>query len=191
MKERNIALIGFRATGKSTVGEILARRLGMEFIDMDRRLTSEADLDIAAWVRRDGWNSFRKAESDLLGRIGSQNGLVVATGGGIVLDERSRGVLREDFFTVWLKATPGTIYARLTSDPGSAETRPPLSSLPMREEIEKVLCERQPLYARSADAEIDTEGKTATQIAGEIAACFSKIQRGGAEVRDRGPDRLK
>jgi shikimate kinase len=177
MKQCNIALIGFRATGKSTVGQILAGDLGMEFIDMDERLTSDAGRDIAAWVKQDGWDSFRRAESDLLGLIGSKSGLVVATGGGIILSERSRGVLREKFFTVWLKATPETIYARLSSDPGSAQTRPPLSNLPMREEIRKVLRDREPLYAQAALVEIDTEGKQAAGIAGEIATLFYQREK--------------
>jgi shikimate kinase len=186
MKERNIALIGFRATGKSTVGEILARDLDMEFIDMDKRLTSDAGRDIATWVKQEGWDSFRKAESGLLDLISLQNGLVVATGGGIVLDARSRSVLREQFFTVWLKTAPETIYARLTSDPESAQTRPPLSELPMEDEIRKVLCEREPLYALAAHVEIDTEEKGAARIASEIAALFRKIRGGGPKTPDPG-----
>ena len=142
---------------------------------MDRRLASNAGRDIAEWVKQDGWDSFRRAESDLLDLISSRKGLVVATGGGIVLNEQSRGVLREKFFTVWLKATPETIYARLSTDPGSPATRPPLSNLPMREEIRNVLCEREAFYARAAQIEIDTEGKKATEIAGEISTLFKKI----------------
>ena len=72
MRQRNIALIGFRATGKSTVGQILARKLGREFVDMDQRLTSEAGRDIATWVKQDGWDSFRRSESGLLGTISEQ-----------------------------------------------------------------------------------------------------------------------
>jgi shikimate kinase len=176
MEQCNIALIGFRATGKSTVGEILAGELGMEFIDMDRRLTSDAGRDIAEWVKEDGWDSFRKAESGLLTRISSKCGLVVATGGGIVLNEQSRSMLRKRFFTVWLKATPATIFARLSSDPASAAMRPSLSNLPMREEIGRVLAEREHLYDRAANAAIDTEGRQAAGIACEIAMLFRKTQ---------------
>ena len=75
MKKRNIALIGFRATGKSTVGKILAGDLGMIFIDTDSRLVSEAGLDIAAWVQRDGWEAFRNAEARLLDLLSSREGL--------------------------------------------------------------------------------------------------------------------
>lgn len=168
MRQRNIALIGFRATGKSTAGQILARKLGMEFVDMDQRLTSETGRDIATWVQQDGWESFRRSESSLLVIISEQKGLVAATGGGIILDPQSRRLLREHFFTVWLKATPQTIYVRLSSDPRSPQTRPSLSELPMKQEIVKVLSERQPLYAQAAVIEIDTEEKDSIQIADEI-----------------------
>ncbi len=173
MRLRNIALIGFRATGKSTVGEILARKLGRQFVDMDQRLTSESGRDIATWVKQDGWDSFRKSESALLGIISEQEGLVVATGGGIVLDPQSRTLLRKHFFTVWLRASPQTIYTRLSSDPGSLATRPPLSELPVKEEIVRVLSERKPLYARVAAIQIDTEGKQSIQIADEILTLLS------------------
>ena len=83
----------------------------------------------------------------MLDILSLNEGLVVATGGGIILDERSREILRDGFFTVWLKAAPETIYARLSSDPRSARTRPPLSTLPMRDEICKVLVERNHFYA--------------------------------------------
>ncbi|MFZ0942315.1 MAG: shikimate kinase [Syntrophobacteraceae bacterium] len=174
MRLRNIALIGFRATGKSAVGEILALKLGRRFVDMDQRLASESGRDIATWVKQDGWGSFRKSESALLGIISEQKGLVVATGGGIVLDPQSRRLLRKHFFTVWLTATPQTIYARLSSDPGSLATRPSLSGLPVKEEILKVLSERKPLYAQVAVIEIDTEGKQLIQIADEIVTLLTE-----------------
>src|SRR5208282_2905558 len=103
--------IGFRATGKSAAGKILAEKLGMQFLDMDQRLISEAGRSIAAWVEQEGWGPFRRAESGLLKLVSAQQGLVVATGGGVVLDPQSRRVLQESFFTIWLKAAPETIYA--------------------------------------------------------------------------------
>ena len=179
MRERNIALIGFRATGKSTVGKILAEKLGRIFIDMDQYLIASAGREIACWVKLEGWDSFRKAESELLRTLISREGFVVATGGGIVLDPKNRRILNEHFFTAWLKASVETIFCRTNSDPGSCATRPPLSELPLRDEIEKVLSERQPLYAGTADLEIDTELKTAEEIADRIArfAPFTKIAR--------------
>ena len=168
MKEQNIALIGFRATGKTTVGKILAQKLGRSFVEMDQRLVSEAGRDIAAWVAQEGWDSFRRAESALLGVICLQKRLVVATGGGIILDPQNRETLRKDFFTAWLKAEPQTIRHRLSSDPRSPQMRPALSDLPILEEIEKLLYEREPLYSQVANIEIDTEGKEAMKVAEEI-----------------------
>ncbi len=168
MRERNIALIGFRATGKSTVGKFLAEKLGRIFIDMDQHLIASAGREIACWVKLEGWDSFRHAESELLHTLVSREGLVVATGGGIVLDPENRRILDEHFFTVWLKASVETIYRRTNADPGSCDTRPPLSELPLREEIEKVLSERWPLYTGAADLEIDTELSTAEEIADRI-----------------------
>jgi shikimate kinase len=169
MRERNIALIGFRATGKSTVGRILAEKLGRIFIDMDQHLIASAGREISCWVKLEGWDSFRKAESELLRTLISREGLVVATGGGIILDPQNRRILNEHFFTTWLKASVETIFCRTNSDPGSCAARPPLSELPLRDEIKKVLSERRPLYAAAANLEIDTEKKTAEEIAEQIA----------------------
>ena len=168
MKQRNIALIGFRATGKSTVGEILALESGCGFIDMDRSLARDAGRDIAAWVRLHGWGSFRRAESGLLEILRQREGLIVATGGGVILDPLNREALRESFFTVWLKASQETIIARLNSDPDSPSTRPALSGLPPAEEIAKTLSERAPLYSEAANLVIETDEKSPDQIAREI-----------------------
>jgi shikimate kinase len=169
MKERNIALIGFRATGKSAVGKPLAEKLGRVFIDMDLHLTACAGRDIACWVRMEGWASFRRAESELLAVLGSRENLVVATGGGVVLNPENRRVLKERFFTVWLKAGPETIYSRISADPLSPANRPALSDMSPQEEIRALLAERAPLYAEVADLEIYGEGKSVPEIVEAIA----------------------
>lgn len=168
MRERNIALIGFRATGKSSVGKILARKLNRVFIDMDLHLSASAGREIACWVRSDGWGAFRKAESELIRNLASQSGLVVSTGGGIVLDPENLLILEQHFFTVWLKASEQTIFSRINEDPQSCSTRPPLSDLPLKDEIKRTLLERTPLYSAAADLELDTEGETVESIARRI-----------------------
>lgn len=174
MRKRNIALIGFRATGKSTVGQILAADLEMEFVDMDKRLTLEAGRTIRTWVEEEGWESFRRAESNLLGIIRWMTGVVVATGGGIVLDPESRQLLREHFFTVRLKASPETIHTRLTADPESTAARPPLSKLSLMDEIVHVLSERDVLYTEASAMQIDTEGRQPRSVAQEIMAAYGQ-----------------
>ncbi len=168
MRERNIALIGFRATGKTSAGKILADRLGRLFIDMDKHLIATSGREISCWVRQEGWESFRKAESELLASLASQEGIVVSTGGGVVIDSANRDTLKKRFFTIWLKASAETIHCRITADPESCTTRPPLSGLSLKEEVRKILSDREPLYAESADFEVDTEGKGIDEIVEEV-----------------------
>lgn len=170
MKERNIALIGFRATGKTAVGKILAQRLRRIFIDMDEHLSASAGREIACWVRLEGWNSFRQAESELLKDLAERDGLVVATGGGVILAPENRRLLKNSFITVWLKAETETIYSRIGTDPQSCSSRPPLTQLPLEHEIRKLLSDREPFYFETADMEIDTEGRSTSEVAMEIAS---------------------
>ncbi|HOV88073.1 MAG TPA: shikimate kinase [Syntrophobacteraceae bacterium] len=153
----NIALIGFRTTGKTRVGRILARKLARTFVDMDDFLTQSFGTTIDCWVRRHGWKSFREQESELLSRLAEMDGVVVATGGGVVLNRDNREILKRAFQVVWLKASADTIESRMLADPVSVTQRPPLSSLPLREEIETLLRERTPLYAAAARISVDTD----------------------------------
>lgn len=151
MSRSNIALIGFRATGKSVVGKALASRLKRRFVDMDVQLMEAFGCDIRTWVQDHGWESFRDAETDLLIDLARQESTVVATGGGIVEREVNRNVLKAHFFVVWLQASPETVYARLTGDHNTSFHRPPLTQMPVREEIEHLLRLRSPLYEKAAD----------------------------------------
>lgn len=156
-KVHKIALIGFRATGKSFIGKLLAERLLLKFVDMDEALTASFGEDISSWVRRHGWESFRKAEGELLRSLAQEESIVVACGGGVVLAETNRATLQESFFVVWLEASEQTIYNRLTEDPKTPSQRPALTSYPLREEIERSLAERLPLYEETAHLRISTD----------------------------------
>ena len=161
MRKANISLIGFRATGKSTVGRILAEELACPFIDMDERLTLSFGREIRDWVRESGWESFRRAESDLLRTLALREGIVVATGGGIVLEKSNREILKEHFYNVWLTASPELLFRRLTADPRTLSDRPALTPLSLREEISHTLRERHAHYEETADLTVDTERSTA------------------------------
>lgn len=175
MKKRNIALIGFRTTGKSLTGKILATQLDSIFIDMDDLLVAAFGEGIDSWVRSHGWESFRKAESDLLGTLCCKEELVVATGGGIILDEKNREMLRQNFHVVWLQASPETIYSRLLRDPKTSSQRPPLTDLPIKEEIDRLLEDRYPLYAQTADLILESDNSPARELASRIKAWFSEL----------------
>jgi shikimate kinase len=156
-RKRNIALIGFRATGKSVIGRLLAQKHGRPFVDMDESLVNSFGEEILSWVQIHGWESFRKAESDLLNRLSLQTELIVATGGGVVISPDNRRTLRKGFFVIWLQASPETIHHRLTKDPKSESFRPPLTQLPLKEEIEQLLSQRRAWYQESADLILETD----------------------------------
>jgi len=177
MQKRNIALIGFRTTGKSLTGKVLAERLSRVFVDMDDMLVATLGQDIDAWVRSHGWESFREAESALIETLSSRENLVVATGGGGILEERQPKGLRKGFYVVWLQAAPETIYSRLIEDPKTPSNRPPLTDLPMKEEIERLLQERSPLYAETSDLILETDNCPAENLALRIQAWLAEQQR--------------
>lgn len=173
MPKQNIALIGFRATGKSLVGALLAQQLAWRFVDMDESLTSSFAMDIDRWVRSHGWQAFREAESRLLHDLAEQENLVVATGGGVVLEAQNRKLLKDSFWVFWLEASPETVYLRLVQDEKTAATRPPLTELPLREEIEHLLAERAPLYEAVSDLRLVTDAVSASQLSTNIRAYLS------------------
>lgn len=168
MEKLKVALIGFRATGKSAVGEILARKLGWEFLDMDEALVADFGQDIQAWVSAHGWEAFRRAESDLLRELGGRERLVVATGGGVVCDAANRERLQAGFFVVWLRALPATILGRLQQDPKTSSLRPALTGMSPDDEVRSVLAERSPWYEETAQLALATDNTAPEQLAEEI-----------------------
>ncbi len=174
MAKQGIALIGFRGVGKSIVGRLLARMLGWAFVDMDEKLVESMGMDIRAWVGMHGWESFRDAESKLLASLAPADGVVVATGGGVVLRAENRVALRSAFHVVWLGASSATINLRLSGDPGTGAQRPSLTGLPPAEEVERLLRERHPLYKETADEVLETDSLTPGEAAERIWELFRR-----------------
>ncbi len=164
MEKHGIALIGFRGVGKSTVGRLLATRMGWSFLDMDALLVESFGRDISEWVGEHGWDAFREEESKFLARLSPQRKLVLATGGGVILRSENRKALKKNFFVAWLHATPETTLIRLREDPQSPGLRPALTNLPLKEEIERVLTERRPFYEESADLALQTDDASPTEL---------------------------
>ncbi len=162
--------MGFRATGKSLIGEQLARSLGWTFLDMDDALVTTFGQPIREWVDRFGWDAFREEESALLARLGEREHLVVATGGGVVLRASNREILRGRFTVVWLRAGLETILKRLAADPKTALYRPPLTGLAPEVEVQTLLTERSPLYETAADLFVDTDDVPPEGVVSRILA---------------------
>ena len=150
--DRNIYLIGPRASGKTTLGKQLAERLQRPFTDLDAAFCQKHGETIADMVSRDGWDAFRLAEAAILAETARKPGQVVATGGGVVLMPENRQHLSRGL-VFYLQADPARLAERLMADLNE-EQRPKLTELGLREEITTTLAEREPLYLACAHASL-------------------------------------
>jgi shikimate kinase len=166
----NLVLIGYRAVGKSTVGAHLAARLGRPFVDFDAILAQEAGESIPDLVARDGWPEFRRREKALAARYASRQGMVLATGGGVVLDADNVARLQASGKLIWLKASPATIKARLSRDPQQTADRPGLSAQGTLDEVDQVLAAREPLYEAAATVSLAVDTLSAAEVAQRLVA---------------------
>lgn len=164
----NLYLIGYRCTGKTTVGIALGRRLGRPFVDTDRLIVQTVGTSIARMVEENGWPYFREQERKTLQSLSAKAHQVVATGGGIVLDERNIVAMRHSGKVVWLTAGLATIQARMLADDATQGSRPSLTGQGLIAEIEVVLAQRRPLYEKAADLTVATDDETIAGICERI-----------------------
>ena len=162
-----VFLIGYRATGKSSVGRELAQGLDLPFYDTDELIVSRIGRTIKAFVAEKGWEAFRQEEKQVIREIASSENVVVALGGGAILNPENRERIRKGW-VVWLTAGRETILKRMSADPLNKENRPSLSEKNGGEEIQEILDERIPLYRQISDLQVDTEGKTIEAVTVEI-----------------------
>ncbi len=173
-QKEKIILTGYRATGKSSIGKILADQLGFGFIDTDQTIEKRQGETITEMVGRGGWDLFRRKEEDLLLELAKSKNKVIASGGGSVMHEKAWAKLRKDALAVCLIADIKTIGRRLSADSETDDLRPALTEMGTIDEISMVLSERQPLYEKSSDLTINTEGKTPEEVAEFILAELKK-----------------
>jgi len=152
-----LTLIGYRATGKSTLAQPLAERLGWSWVDADVELERRAGRTIREIFDTNGEPEFRRLERETLVDLLSKDRLVVAAGGGAVLNPDTRQDFKDAGPVVWLKASVDTIEQRLYGDETTVERRPNLTSSGGREEIERLLSEREPVYSDTATLTIQTD----------------------------------
>ncbi|HRI37649.1 MAG TPA: shikimate kinase [Nitrospira sp.] len=163
----NVVLIGYRGTGKSTVGKIVAARLGRELLSTDTEIVQLTGQTIPQIVEQHGWEYFRDLESKICQDLASKDGVVIDTGGGAILRPQNVEVLKRTGRLFWLTASVEVIAKRIGSD----TQRPSLTGTKsFVDEIQDVLRERLPKYQAAADETIETVGKSVTQVADEILA---------------------
>ena len=167
---RNIILTGFSYTGKTRVGQEVARRLGWKFIDIDEEIVRSSGKPVAEIFAQDGEERFRKLESSVLERVCRGSNLVIATGGGVVMSAANRELMGESGVIICLEAKPATILQRLlkdAEDPTNQEVRPLLASPEPLKRIEWLKEFRQPYYALS-NWTVHTDNLTVEEVVEEV-----------------------
>jgi len=149
----NIALIGFMGTGKTVVGKALAQKLDKDFIELDAVIEKKAGMPIPEIFRRDGEIRFREFEIEAVRDVATKKNVVIACGGGIVLNTINIDRLKKESVIICLTASPSVILERTASDKGG---RPLLNVADRLQEIKKLLAFRRSFYARAADITINT-----------------------------------
>ncbi|MFA5393683.1 MAG: shikimate kinase [Candidatus Ratteibacteria bacterium] len=168
-----IVLTGFMGAGKSSTGKILARKLNLEFIDTDSIIEGKSGQSIKEIFRRQGEPFFRSLEKKVVADVSRKEGVVIAAGGGSIVDSANRKNLKKNGIVIFLMVSPGEIKKRVAGDNGRPLLNAPknvgegLCPLPKEKTIKNLLSQRLPLY-RKADICVDTDGKTPRVVAREI-----------------------
>ena len=167
----NLVLIGYRGTGKSVVGTLLARQLQISCIGMDAQIVEDAGMPIPDIVEKQGWAKFRDLETRVATALAGRDNIIIDTGGGFIERPENIEALRSNGLIFWLKASVATIVARI--EDGTA--RPALTEgKTFTEEVAEVLEARLPKYQGAAQYEIDTDRLTPQQVAEAIMAIWQK-----------------
>ena len=168
---RNLALAGFMGVGKSTVGRMVAENLGFEFLDTDERIEREAGRSIREIFADHGEEVFRSMERKLVESLAERAGLVISTGGGLIVDPENLDSLQQHSLVVCLWASAETIYERVRH----MTHRPLLQAPDPQARIREMLAAREPAYRR-ADVLISVEMRSAREVAQHVVHQFNQMR---------------
>lgn len=163
-RTRNIFLIGPMGSGKSTIGRHIAKHLSMEFFDTDEEIETRSGADIAWIFDIEGESGFRKREKDILNELSAEQGIVLATGGGIICDSDNRNFLSARGTVVYLKTSIEQQLQRTQKD----RKRPLLKTANVEQTLHELKDIRDDLYAEVADFTFDTDGRSVKAVANDI-----------------------
>ena len=163
----NIVLIGYRGTGKSVVGELLARKLNRETISMDAEIVKKAGMSIPEFVEQNGWPKFRDLETEVAQELAERDNIIVDCGGGVIERPENIPALRANGVIFWLQASVDVVVSRIAD----GTERPALiEGKTFTEEVAEVLERRTPLYSEAAQHIINTDDMTPDQVSESILA---------------------
>lgn len=167
--DKNIFLIGFMGSGKSSVAKKLQEKLGMKLVEMDARIVEEQKMSINDIFAKYGEDHFRDIESELVLTLGNEGNTIVSCGGGVVVRPENTEHMKQSGTIIFLTATPETIYERVKD----GNDRPILNGHMNVDYIAQLMEKRQKLYENACDIRVSTDGKTIDAICDEI---ISKIE---------------
>ncbi len=175
-------LIGYRGSGKTVVGRLLAGELSRPHVDTDLLIEDREGRSIAAIFEQDGEPHFRRIESEVIDGLTLRSPAVISIGGGAVADEHNRKRLKRLGSVVWLQAAPEELHRRIAGDRQSAASRPPLSTTDSLTEVRILLAQRSAWYERLADVELDTTGKSLAEVTQLLLRHLdTKVRRNGPQ----------
>tara|TARA_R110000850_G_scaffold22504_28_gene66689 strand:- start:1106 stop:1660 length:555 start_codon:yes stop_codon:yes gene_type:complete len=160
-RRRNLILIGFMGTGKTTIGKQVAKSLGFRFVDTDQLISQKAGKSIPDIFEDEGEETFRELETDVLQGCAAAENQVIATGGGIVTKTTNHAILKQVGYVIWLQASPETIYDRVRRN----RNRPLLQTEDPEKTIRDLMEQRVGLYEAAQDMAVTTDGLTLDETA--------------------------
>jgi XRE family aerobic/anaerobic benzoate catabolism transcriptional regulator len=178
-----IALIGLRGAGKSTLGKMLAKKIGWHFVELNKEIEAQNGLSVAEIIALYGQEGFRRMEQSALEQLLARKELtVLATGGGIVSEPLTFDLILSSFYTIWLKAEPEEHMARVR---GQGDLRPMADDRSAMAELRTILKSREPLYAR-ASAVVNTAGLTVDAAATRLIDAVAPVLQNESRMFARG-----
>ena len=162
--QRNLYLIGPMGSGKTAVGRRLAALLGKRFFDSDAEIEKRTGVDVRYIFEKEGEARFREREREVIAELTALDGVVVATGGGVILDPTNRERLANTGTVIYLETNVETLVRRTRA----AKTRPLLMNDDPRSVFERLMIVRRPLYEDTADLRIETTGRQVRAVAADI-----------------------
>ena len=166
---RHIYLIGYRGSGKTSVGKMLAGLLGWPVFDSDDRIEILAGRTVREIFETVGENGFRDLEIEAIQSLTTlSDSHIFSLGGGAILREVNIERIRKNGRVVWLKASAKNLYSRIYADKSTTDRRPALSKLSGLDEIQQILAVREPIYERAANHSVETDERSTSEIADEI-----------------------